>query len=315
MLRPLVLADVQRIQRAARDERALTSVLMVQQALVEPTVTVEQVNRMHAGLVEFLLGEVNRISGLQLDRDELEEAVQAPLARACFVLARRVRLDARRVRRADGRAGAALPRAARERRPGGDARAVTGSQAPQRAIRRLALLGGRSERLGSALASSPLLDDPIAVLTGVSLDESALEAVLLRLEGNAAGSTAAAAARPRAGIAARRARRRTSPIAPALRAEAAELPVDVRIRAAPREPAAGPGAAGPDRGAGVGAWPLEPLARPDRAAAATRAGSQASGSPSATSSLARAAARVPGGARGDRDARRGRVDGRGAGRG
>jgi hypothetical protein len=88
VIRPLTLADVQRIQKAARDERALTSVLMVQQALVEPKVTVEQVNRMHAGLVEYLLREVNRISGLSLDRDELHEAVHAPLARACFVLAR-----------------------------------------------------------------------------------------------------------------------------------------------------------------------------------------------------------------------------------
>lgn len=88
VIRPLTLADVQRIQRAARDERALTSVLMVQQALVEPKVTVEQVNRMHAGLVEHLLREVNRVSGLQLERDELQETVQAPLARACFVLAR-----------------------------------------------------------------------------------------------------------------------------------------------------------------------------------------------------------------------------------
>lgn len=88
VIRPLTLADVQRIQRAARDEAALTSVLMVQQALVEPKVTVEQVNRMHAGLVEYLLREVNRLSGLQVDRDELQETVQAPLARACFVLAR-----------------------------------------------------------------------------------------------------------------------------------------------------------------------------------------------------------------------------------
>ena len=88
VIRPLMLADVQRIQKAARDERALTSVLMVQQALVEPKVTVEQVNRMHAGLVEFLLREVNRVSGLSLRGDELQEAVQAPLARACFVLAR-----------------------------------------------------------------------------------------------------------------------------------------------------------------------------------------------------------------------------------
>ena len=88
VLRPLVLADVQRVHQAARDSRDLTSVLMVQQALVEPKVTIEDVNRMHAGLVEFLLHEVNRISGLALAADEIEETVHAPLARACFVLAR-----------------------------------------------------------------------------------------------------------------------------------------------------------------------------------------------------------------------------------
>ena len=87
-LRPLVLADVQRIQKAAREDEALTTVLMVQQALVDPTVTIDQVNRMHCGLVEFLLVEVNRISGLSMARDEIEHAVRAPMARACFELAR-----------------------------------------------------------------------------------------------------------------------------------------------------------------------------------------------------------------------------------
>ena len=88
VLKPLRLIDVQRIQKAAQDSQALTSVLMVQQALVEPKATIDEVNRMHAGLVEFLLHEVNRVSGLALGADELEAAVQAPLARACFVLAR-----------------------------------------------------------------------------------------------------------------------------------------------------------------------------------------------------------------------------------
>jgi len=88
VLRPLLLSDVQRIHQAAHESRDLASVLMVQQALVEPKVTVDDVNRMHAGLVEFLLHEVNRISGLSLAGDELEQLVRAPLARACFVLAR-----------------------------------------------------------------------------------------------------------------------------------------------------------------------------------------------------------------------------------
>jgi len=88
VLRPLVLEDIQRIHQAAQDSRDLISVLMVKQALVEPTVTIDDVNHMHAGLVEFLLHEVNRISGLTLGGDEFEQLVQAPLARACFVLAR-----------------------------------------------------------------------------------------------------------------------------------------------------------------------------------------------------------------------------------
>ena len=90
VLRPLVLADVQRVHRAAREDQALTSVLMVQQALVEPALTVDQVNRMHCGLVEMLLGEVNRISGLRMGRDELDEVVRAPMARACLEHAREV---------------------------------------------------------------------------------------------------------------------------------------------------------------------------------------------------------------------------------
>ncbi len=87
-IRPLVLADVQRITTAAQESRALTSVLMVQQALVEPKMTVDEVQRLHAGLVEFLLGEVNRVSGLTMGPDLVGEAVQAPLARACFTLSR-----------------------------------------------------------------------------------------------------------------------------------------------------------------------------------------------------------------------------------
>lgn len=88
VLRPLVLADVLRLRRAGGEDGELTSALMVQQSLVEPALTLDQVHRLPAGIVEFLLGEVNRISGLSLHGDELADAVHAPLARACFVLAR-----------------------------------------------------------------------------------------------------------------------------------------------------------------------------------------------------------------------------------
>ena len=88
VIRPLVLADVMRLHRAAGDDGELASALMVQQALVDPELSIEQVHRLPAGLVEFLLAEVNRTSGLSLGADELTDAVHAPLARACFVLGR-----------------------------------------------------------------------------------------------------------------------------------------------------------------------------------------------------------------------------------
>lgn len=87
-LRPLLVRDVDRVVRAAREQRVLTSVLMVQQALVAPRLSVEQVGDLPAGLVQFLAERVNAISGLAIGQDDLEQMVRAPMARACFVLAR-----------------------------------------------------------------------------------------------------------------------------------------------------------------------------------------------------------------------------------
>ena len=88
VLRPLTVRDVERVVRAAKEQRLLSSVLMVQQALVAPKLTVEQVGNLPAGLVQHLVERVNAISGLAMGEDDLERAVKAPLARACFVLAR-----------------------------------------------------------------------------------------------------------------------------------------------------------------------------------------------------------------------------------
>jgi hypothetical protein len=88
VLRPLQVRDVDRAVRAAREQRVLTSVLMVQQALVSPALSVEQVASLPAGVAQFLTEQVNTISGLSLDGDDLERAVRAPIARACFILSR-----------------------------------------------------------------------------------------------------------------------------------------------------------------------------------------------------------------------------------
>jgi hypothetical protein len=88
VLRPLQVRDVDHAVRAAREQRMLTSVLLVHQALVSPSLTVEQVASLPAGVAQFLAEQVNAISGLAVEADELERAVRAPLARACFVLSR-----------------------------------------------------------------------------------------------------------------------------------------------------------------------------------------------------------------------------------
>lgn len=87
-LRPLTVGDVQRITKAAKDQGVLTSLLMVQQALVEPAMSMEQISQLPAGLTQFLLSQVNRISGLSVSQDDLQSAIRTPLTQATFVLAR-----------------------------------------------------------------------------------------------------------------------------------------------------------------------------------------------------------------------------------
>ena len=88
ILRPLTVRDLQRIGKAAQDDEAVSAALMIQQSLVEPTLRLEQVSLLPAGLARFLVEKINAISGVNTPRDELEELVQAPLAKACFILAR-----------------------------------------------------------------------------------------------------------------------------------------------------------------------------------------------------------------------------------
>jgi|SRR6266704_2885668 len=88
VIRPLTVRDLQRIGRAARDDDELAATLMIQEALVEPELRVEQVDAMPAGLARFLLERINEVTGVSLDGGRLDDLVTTPLARACFVLAR-----------------------------------------------------------------------------------------------------------------------------------------------------------------------------------------------------------------------------------
>lgn len=88
VLRPLTVRDLQRIGKAGQDDEAVSAALMIQQSLVEPSLRLEQVSLLPAGLARFLVEKINAISGVNTPRDELEDLVQAPLAKACFILAR-----------------------------------------------------------------------------------------------------------------------------------------------------------------------------------------------------------------------------------
>lgn len=88
VLRPLTIHALQRIGKAAREDDSLSATLMIQQALVEPPLKFEQVVQLPAGMARFLVEQINEISGINTPRDALAELVQAPLARACFILAK-----------------------------------------------------------------------------------------------------------------------------------------------------------------------------------------------------------------------------------
>lgn len=87
-LRPLTVRDLQLISRAAKESDSLVATLMVQRALVEPELTVAQVAALHVGMLQFLLHHVNQISGITATAEQLAGAVEEPLTKAAFILAR-----------------------------------------------------------------------------------------------------------------------------------------------------------------------------------------------------------------------------------
>ncbi|ONG58578.1 hypothetical protein BKE38_02750 [Pseudoroseomonas deserti] len=87
-LRALTVRDLKLISRASRDNEELAAALMLRQALVEPSLTLEQVHALPAGLMQILLREINRVSGITATEEEVLQALQDPLARASVLLSR-----------------------------------------------------------------------------------------------------------------------------------------------------------------------------------------------------------------------------------
>ncbi|HEY2963434.1 MAG TPA: hypothetical protein VGJ37_13510 [Pyrinomonadaceae bacterium] len=97
-LRPLTVKDVQLIAKGAKDDEVLTSVLMIQKAVVEPALKQSDIAGMHSGLVRFLVDAINRISGLSTTENEMKEIVDSPIVRAFFVLAKEFNWTPQQVR-------------------------------------------------------------------------------------------------------------------------------------------------------------------------------------------------------------------------
>jgi hypothetical protein len=87
-LQPLTVRDLQLIAKAANQDENLSASLMIQRALLTPKMDLEQISKLPAGLATFLIEQINQVSGISASRNALEEMVQAPLAKACFILAK-----------------------------------------------------------------------------------------------------------------------------------------------------------------------------------------------------------------------------------
>jgi len=87
-LRPLKVATLALISKAAQDDGSLVPLLIIKESLIEPALSFDQVRQLHAGLVQFLVAEVNRISGLDTDGGAARAAASAPIGAAHVLLAR-----------------------------------------------------------------------------------------------------------------------------------------------------------------------------------------------------------------------------------
>ncbi len=86
-LRPLKVATLALISRAAREDSSLVPLLMIKESLVEPQLPLEQIRQMHAGLVNFLVAAVNRISGLDPAPSAAQNAAATAIGESHLLLA------------------------------------------------------------------------------------------------------------------------------------------------------------------------------------------------------------------------------------
>ena len=63
-LKPLTIGAFQLIMKAAKEDPGMIPLLMIKETLTEPQMSLGQIKQMHLGLVEFLVAEIRKISGM-----------------------------------------------------------------------------------------------------------------------------------------------------------------------------------------------------------------------------------------------------------
>lgn len=87
-MKPLNVTVLTLISRASREDPALIPLLMIKEAMIEPVLTLDQLRQMHIGLIHFLVGKVNLISGLAEGGEALDAAAYSPLGQTHILLAK-----------------------------------------------------------------------------------------------------------------------------------------------------------------------------------------------------------------------------------
>ncbi|NET34768.1 MAG: hypothetical protein F6K19_22540 [Cyanothece sp. SIO1E1] len=87
-IRPLNLAAMTLISRAAREDTSLIPLLTIKEAVVEPTLTLDQIRQMHLGLVHYLVSQINRVSGLSAEGEAIADTLSSSLGHTHLLLAK-----------------------------------------------------------------------------------------------------------------------------------------------------------------------------------------------------------------------------------
>jgi len=63
-IKPLTIHEFQMIMKAAKNDHMLIPLLIVKEAVVAPRFDLQQIRGMKVGLVNFLIGEIKKLSGI-----------------------------------------------------------------------------------------------------------------------------------------------------------------------------------------------------------------------------------------------------------